>query len=109
IETNIDDQSPELVADALESCRAAGALDVWATPTAMKKGRVGVILSALTDRGSERRVAEIILRETSTLGVRISRPERIELRREWRTVEVAGLPIRIKLGRLGDETVNMAP
>ena len=41
-----------------------------------------------------------MLRETSTLGVRIARLDRVELERESRTVEVAGEPVRVKVGRL---------
>ena len=50
-----------------------------------------------------------MLRETSTLGVRIARLDRIELERESRTVEVAGEPVRVKVGRLDGQVVNLAP
>ena len=50
-----------------------------------------------------------MLRETSTLGVRIARLDRIELERESRTVEVAGEPVRVKVGRLDGKVVNLAP
>ena len=58
------------------------------------------MLSALARPGDERAVASAMLRETSTLGVRIARLDRIELERESRTVEVAGEPVRVKVGRL---------
>jgi uncharacterized protein (DUF111 family) len=54
-------------------------------------------------------VAEAILTQTSTLGVRIARYDRIELERESWTVEVGGEPVRIKVGRLGGRVVNLAP
>ena len=50
-----------------------------------------------------------MLRETSTLGVRIARLDRVELERESRTVEVAGEPVRVKVGRLDGRVVNLAP
>jgi uncharacterized protein (TIGR00299 family) protein len=109
IETNLDDLSPELVPDAAARCTAAGALDVWVTPVQMKKGRPGVVLSALARPADERSVTEALLRETSTLGVRISELRRVELERAWRTVEVAGQPVRVKLGSLGKETLSVAP
>lgn len=109
VETNLDDLSPELVPDAAASATAAGALDVWTTPAGMKKGRPGVVVSALVRPGGESAVAEALLRSTSALGVRVARFERIELEREWRTVEVAGEPVRVKLGRLEGEVVNVAP
>ena len=109
IETNLDDLPPELVPDAAASATAAGALDVWTAPAGMKKGRPGVIVSALARPDREGAVASALLRSTTALGVRVSRLERYELDREWRSVEVAGWPVSVKLGRLGGEVVNVAP
>jgi uncharacterized protein (TIGR00299 family) protein len=109
IETNLDDLSPELVPDAAEGCFAAGALDVWATPAQMKKGRPGIVFSALARPADERVVAEAIMRETSTLGLRIAQLGRWELDRELQTVKVAGEPVRVKVGRLDGDVVNVAP
>jgi pyridinium-3,5-bisthiocarboxylic acid mononucleotide nickel chelatase len=109
IETNLDDLSPELVPDAAEGCFAAGALDVWVTAAQMKKGRPGMVLSALARPADERGVAEAILRETTTLGVRVSSVRRFELEREWRTVDVAGEPVRVKVGSLNSAVLNVAP
>ena len=109
VETNLDDLSPELVPDAAQSAAAAGALDVWTTQAGMKKGRPGVVVSALARPEREAAVAEALLRSTTALGVRVARLERVELEREWRTVEVAGERVRIKLGRLDGQVVNVAP
>ena len=109
IEANLDDLLPELAPDAAAACFAAGALDVWTAPVAMKHGRPGFVLSALTRAEHERAVATAMLRETSTLGVRIARLDRIELEREHRTVEVGGEPVRVKVGRLDGAVVNLAP
>ena len=109
IETNLDDLSPELIPDAAASAVAAGALDVWTASVGMKKGRPGVIVSALARPDREGAVATALLRSTTALGVRLSRLERYELEREWRSVEVAGRPVSIKLGRLDGEVVNVAP
>jgi uncharacterized protein (DUF111 family) len=109
IEANVDDLPPELIPDAAAGCFAAGALDVWATPVQMKKARPGFVLSALTRPADERRVAEAMLRETSTLGVRIAQLRRWELEREGRTVEVDGEPVRVKVGLLDGEVINVAP
>jgi uncharacterized protein (TIGR00299 family) protein len=88
LETNLDDLVPELVPDAVERCFEAGALDVWTTPVQMKKGRPGVVLSALARPDAEQSVAAAMLEETSALGVRVARVGRYELERELRTVEV---------------------
>jgi uncharacterized protein (TIGR00299 family) protein len=109
IETNLDDLSPELVPDAAERCFAAGALDVWVSPAQMKKGRPGIVFSALARPADERAVAEAILRETTTLGVRVSPARRWELAREWISVEVDGETIRVKLGFLDGQAINAAP
>jgi pyridinium-3,5-bisthiocarboxylic acid mononucleotide nickel chelatase len=109
LETNLDDLVPELVPDAVDRCFAAGALDVWTVPAGMKKGRPGVVLSALARPGSEADVARAMLEETSALGVRVARLGRYELEREERMVEVAGGSVRVKVGILDGRVVNVAP
>src|SRR5581483_905908 len=109
LETNLDDLLPELVPDAVERCYAAGALDVWTAPVAMKKGRPGIVLSALARPDAEAAVARAILEETTALGVRAARLQRYELEREERVVEIAGRAVRVKLGRLDGRIVNVAP
>ena len=109
IEANLDDLLPELAPDAAAACFAAGALDVWTTPAQMKHGRPGFVLAALARPGEERPVIDAMLRETSTLGVRVAHLDRVELERDFLTVEVAGEPVRIKVGRLDGKVVNLAP
>jgi uncharacterized protein (DUF111 family) len=106
---NLDDMSPELVPDAATACTDAGALDVWVAPAQMKKGRPGMVLSAIARPGDEAAVAEAMLRSTSTLGVRTTALHRYELDREIRTVSVEGREVAVKLGRLHGEIVNVAP
>jgi len=109
IEATLDDLLPELAPDAADACFAAGALDVWTSPAQMKHGRPGFVLSALARPEQRDAVAGAMLRETSTLGVRIARWERVELERESRTVQVGGQPVRVKVGRLDGRVVNLAP
>ena len=109
LETNLDDMSPELVPDAAERCFAAGALDVWSTPVTMKKGRPGLVFSALVRPEMQAEVATAMLRHTSALGVRVAPLRRYELEREHRTVVVDGHDVRVKLGRLHGRIVNIAP
>jgi uncharacterized protein (TIGR00299 family) protein len=109
IEANLDDFLPELAPDAAKAAFAAGALDVWTTPIQMKRGRPAFTLSALARPDDERDVAEAMLRETSSLGVRISHLDRIELERESFTVDVNGEPVRVKVGKLDGKVVNLAP
>jgi len=109
LETNLDDLIPELVPDAVERCFAAGALDVWTMPAQMKKGRPGIVLSALARPGAQQEVAHAMLEETSALGVRVGRLGRYELEREERVVEIAGGHVRIKVGLLDGRVVNVSP
>lgn len=109
IEANLDDLAPELAPDAATAAFEAGALDVWTAPVTMKRGRPGFVMSALARPHDERAVAQALLRETSTLGVRIAHLDRIELERESFTVEVNGEPVRVKVGRLDGRIVNLAP
>jgi uncharacterized protein (DUF111 family) len=75
----------------------------------MKKGRPGLVLSALARPLDEQAVARAMLEETSALGLRVSRLARYELEREERLVEVDGGTVRVKIGRLGGRVVNVAP
>ena len=109
LETNLDDLSPEFVPDAVERCFAAGALDVWTITAQMKKGRPGIVLSALARPAAEADIARAMLEETTALGVRVTRLDRYELEREERTVEVAGGTVRVKIGMLDGRVVNVAP
>lgn len=109
IEANLDDLIPELAPDAAAACFAAGALDVWTTPASMKHGRPGFVISALARPDAQRAVIDAMLRETSTLGVRVAHLDRVELERDFLTVEVGGEPVKIKVGRLDGKVVNLAP
>jgi uncharacterized protein (DUF111 family) len=68
-----------------------------------------VVVTALARPGERDAVAEALFRSTSTLGVRITRAERIELERDWITVDVDGEPVRVKRGLLRGAVVNLAP
>ena len=109
IESNIDDMSPELVPYVIERVMDAGALDAWATPIQMKKGRVGSLLSVLIEQGASQPVLDVIFKETTTFGVRVSGVERAVLDRKTIDVEVAGHPVRVKVGYLRGEAVSTSP
>ena len=76
---NLDDMSPEALAFACERLRSAGALDLYLTPGVMKKGRAGQELTLLCTPAREEDFARLILRETSTQGLRIRRCRRVML------------------------------
>jgi uncharacterized protein (TIGR00299 family) protein len=97
LETNVDDMNPELWNHALESCFAAGALDAWLTPVQMKKNRPAQTLSALCERGSQDAVLKAMMRETTTLGVRVSTVTRAALPRETAEVTTPWGAVRVKI------------
>jgi pyridinium-3,5-bisthiocarboxylic acid mononucleotide nickel chelatase len=106
---NLDDCSGQLVARALAQALAAGALDAWAVPCTMKKGRPGLVLSALAPVSRREAVVRAFLSETTTLGVRLRPVERVELERDHAAVETAYGRMRIKVGRLGGEVLSAHP
>ena len=109
LETNLDDVTGEVLGYAQERLFALGALDVWHTPIQMKKNRPGVILSALLPQELETAAAELILRETPTLGVRRRPVERYAARRETVTMETPDGTIRVKVKYLAEEAIAAAP
>ncbi|HUQ77633.1 MAG TPA: nickel pincer cofactor biosynthesis protein LarC [Patescibacteria group bacterium] len=109
VETNVDDLSPQLVADAVRAIFDSGAVDVWVTPIQMKRGRLAVTISALCDQTVLVGVKETFFRATTTLGVRDYPVERAVLERETDSVDLRGGSVRIKRGRLrGTVITSMA-
>jgi hypothetical protein len=100
LESNIDDQNPQLYEHMLELLFQEGALDAWLTGIQMKKNRPGTLLSILCRPGDTERLASIVFRESTTLGVRLQGLRRKALQREMRTVETPYGPVRVKLARL---------
>ena len=96
LETNIDDASPQLLGYAQERLFELGALDVWHTPIQMKKNRPGTLFSVLVPASLEAQAVSLLLRETTTLGVRRRVVERYEAEREMREVHTEFGPVAVK-------------
>jgi pyridinium-3,5-bisthiocarboxylic acid mononucleotide nickel chelatase len=109
LETAIDDLSPQILAYVTERALALGALDVMSTAVQMKKGRLGTLLTVLADDAQVPVLEDLLLRETSTLGVRIHHERRSCLDRAHTTVVTPYGEIRIKLGSRSGEILNAAP
>jgi uncharacterized protein (TIGR00299 family) protein len=109
LEANLDDCPGQLVARAIEAALAAGALDAWAAPLTMKKGRPGLLLGALSPGDRRDAVARVLLDETTTLGVRFHAVDRVELDRELVPVATAYGEVRVKVARRGTTTVGAHP
>jgi uncharacterized protein (TIGR00299 family) protein len=109
LETNLDDSTGQLVARAIEAALEAGALDAWAAPLTMKKGRPGLLLGALCEEARREAVTQVLLAETTTLGVRRHRVEREALGRRWDTVETPYGAVRVKVALQGEREVGAQP
>lgn len=109
LETNLDDLSPEIVAFVAEELFSLGALDVYLTPIQMKKGRPGVMLTALCDEAAAPRLVDAILLHTTSFGVRMERVERWKLDRRIDRVMTSCGEIEVKIGLRGEEVVQVAP
>jgi uncharacterized protein (TIGR00299 family) protein len=96
LETNIDDMNPQWYDRLWERLFAAGALDGLMIPCQMKKNRPGVLLQVLTDPEHRQVLQDIILAETTTLGVRSCEVDRYALPRTIETVDTPWGPVRIK-------------
>jgi len=109
IETNIDDMTGEMLGYARDRLFDTGAADVWFTSIQMKKGRPGVMLSVICREADEEAVARLLLRETSTLGVRVRPVQRWEAEREVLEFESSLGPAAVKVKRLPGEPPKVAP
>ncbi len=109
LECNIDDMSPELLAGAAESLRAAGACDVWVTPVVMKKGRSGVVLHVLAADEDVDRLAEIVFAESSSFGLRVSPVRRLYAEERREKVLIGGHPVGVRLGYVRGRLVTVSP
>ncbi|MDE3058781.1 MAG: LarC family nickel insertion protein [Bacteroidota bacterium] len=96
VETNIDDMNPELYPFVIEQLLANGAHDAYLIPVIMKKGRPGIVLSALVNRGNLDNAANIIFSQTTTLGLRIQPVERRKLQRGSKTITTKFGKVKVK-------------
>ena len=97
LEANVDDVTGETLAHAIEALLDAGAHDAWVTPVVMKKGRPAHVVSVLTDPALAEQVAGALVTETGTLGLRGTTLDRWPSARLVDTVDVGGLPVRVKV------------
>ncbi len=97
LEANVDDMTGEVAAHAIEALLTAGALDAWATPITMKKGRPALTISALARAPEAEAVGTALLRETTSIGLRKIPVTRTERPRRTVTVETAFGRVRVKV------------
>jgi uncharacterized protein (TIGR00299 family) protein len=109
LETNLDDISSEILGSFMEQALAAGALDVFYTPIQMKKNRPGTLLSVLCPSSDADKLTELMMRETTSFGVRRYAAERRKLKRDVIRVRTSFGTVDVKIGRLDGKIVQVAP
>lgn len=108
VETNIDDMTGEHVGSAIRGLLRSGALDAWASATTMKKGRPGLVLSVLGYASQKAELAGLLLRYTTSFGVRMYEVKRVELERKTVRVTTKYGDIAVKVAT-ADGTRRMKP
>ena len=106
---NIDDMSGEVFAYVIERLLLAGALDAWAEPIVMKKGRPAYKLVFLVSEEKLVSLLDVVFEETTTLGVRYHKVERSTLERKSTVVATPYGSVAVKYGFCNGAIVNIAP
>jgi uncharacterized protein (TIGR00299 family) protein len=110
IETVIDDATPQLLAYVSELLMEAGAWDVYRAPVQMKKGRAGVQMTVLASPEAMPALRDLLLRETTTIGLRWRMENKLALAREFVDVNTEWGKVRIKVARWPTgEVANASP
>ena len=109
LETNIDDMNPEIYGYLGELLLRTGAKDYYFTPVQMKKGRPGVLITVVAPFEKVAELEEVLLKETTTLGIRKYNVQRSCMERNYLTVIVRGVSIKIKTAFINGQLVKYAP
>jgi uncharacterized protein (TIGR00299 family) protein len=109
LEANIDDMGGELIAPLFDALAEAGAVDVWSAPILMKKGRPAVQVSALAPPQALAAVERAFFRNSTTLGLRRRRLERVVLARSFVKVSTPYGALRVKLAALDGDVLGAHP
>ena len=106
---NLDDTTGEQVGEMIDRLMADGALDAWASPITMKKGRPALMLSVLSKEVDRAAMAERLLRLTGSFGVRVREWDRLVLDRAWHDRPTRLGQIKLKAGSLHGEPITVKP
>jgi len=109
VETNIDDLNPEFYEVIMGRLFGEGALDVYLTPVQMKKTRPGTLVTVISPPAAVDRIAEVLFRESSTIGVRVTEARRLCPERKVEEIETRYGMIRMKVSERRGRVRNAAP
>ncbi|PIE55055.1 MAG: TIGR00299 family protein [Dethiosulfovibrio peptidovorans] len=106
LEANVDDMLPQDFSELMDRLFEAGAWDVFLTPVIMKKQRPGVRITCIGPLEGEQGMAEIILRYSTSIGLRCRREQRYILRRDEGVFQSSMGPVRVKRSYWGDQLLK---
>ena len=109
IETNIDDMNPQMYDYLIGLLLDQGALDVYLTPVQMKKNRPGTMLSVICLPDAVGTFADILMKETTTIGLRWRVDNRIKSKRLIEEIDTRHGPIHFKLAQNNGRIINLTP
>jgi uncharacterized protein (TIGR00299 family) protein len=109
VECEIDDMNPQIFGVAMDRLYAAGALEVFYVPIQMKKNRPGTLLTVIVPTERRSAIADVVFRETTTIGLRYYEADRECLSREIVTVETPIGSVRFKIAWRDGRVVNAVP
>ena len=109
LETNLDDMTPEFIGDFISRTLEEGALDTWVIPYTGKKNRPSHQLNILCDLYEKEKFIDLILRETSSLGVRVQTIQRYEVKREIVEMETSLGKIKTKIKYVKGKMYSIKP
>ena len=109
LETNIDDSSGEIIGHVQQLLFDIGCLDVWSTPIFMKKNRPGVKISVLIEKVLEEKIVDIMMKETTTLGIRRSVIERHIAPRKIIKISTIYGDIKVKVKIIDGQIIDANP
>lgn len=109
IETNIDDMNPQIYDYLMQKILDMGGMDVCHTPVQMKKNRPGTLLTVVCPLDLVNRISDLILTETTSIGLRWRVENRIKAQREIREVSTPYGPIKVKAASVNGRVINISP
>ncbi len=101
--------NPELYEYVMDKLFEAGAEDVYFQSIIMKKSRPAIKISVLCSHSVVPSVENILLIETSTLGLRKYEVQKTMLKRSWKTLETRWGTVNIKFGLINDKIIKTKP
>jgi uncharacterized protein (TIGR00299 family) protein len=109
LETNIDDMNPQAFELLTERLYSAGALEVWLTPVQMKKSRPATVVSLLAPVSLREQLSQVILQNSTSLGVRAIPVDRTKADRAFETVITRFGDVTLKLKIVDGRVLNVMP